>query len=262
MDNIKVSIITPSYNQGEYIEETINSVLNQSYKNIEYIIQDSCSNDKTAQILEKYKDFPNIKIYIEKDNGQSDAINRGFKKATGVLVGWINSDDILNNDSIQKIVEEYNKNKNASIFYGNIELINSNGKPVGIIKESNINYNRLLNYRPEVMQPGSIYNNEIVRNIGYLDEELHYAMDYDLWLRILKINNKAIKIDETLAKFRLHNESKTSGGKTFFKFWKDIFKVRKLKHNSSGLRWIHLYFLKSISVAGGRKVLRGIKNEK
>lgn len=261
MDDIKISIVTPSYNQGDYIEETIQSILNQTYKNIEYIIQDGCSSDKTIEVLNKYKNEDNIKVYIEKDKGQSEAINKGFRKSTGELIGWINSDDILERDCIEKIVKKYKQDKNVSILYGDIELIDSRGGHIGNVNLNDITYNKLLNVNPNITQQGSFYKTELVKKIGYLDENLHYTMDYDLWLRLLKENDKAVKVKGVIAKFRLHNESKTSGGKTFFKFWKDIFYVRKYKHESHKINIIHLNLVKSVMLAAIKKASRGLSNE-
>ena len=114
--NLRVSIVTPSYNQGQFIEETILSVLNQSYKNIQYILVDGGSTDNTMEIVNKYKGEIDVIIH-EKDKGQSDAINKGFKLSDGVLVGWINSDDILYPDCIEKIVDLFRSNPDGSIYY-------------------------------------------------------------------------------------------------------------------------------------------------
>lgn len=255
MEKIKVSIITPSYNQGEYIEETIESILGQTYKNIELIIVDGKSTDNTHKVLDKYKNIENVKIIIESDKGQSDAINKGFKIATGELVGWVNSDDLLEPDCIDKVVSEYYKNPKASIIFGNIMLIDSKGKDIKMVSANPISYEYLLNKNPDVNQQGSFYNSKLLKQVNYLDEDIHYTMDYDLWLRLLKENNSVSIINEVIAKFRLHNTSKTSGGGTFFKFWNNIFDIRKQKHNSKGLRYIHFLYINRIIEAGFRKIL-------
>lgn len=255
MKEIRVSIITPSYNQGEYIEETIKSILGQTYKNIELIIVDGNSTDNTHQVLDKYKNIENVKIIIESDKGQSDAINKGFKLATGELVGWVNSDDLLESNCIEKIVKEYHKNPNVSIIFGDIMLIDSKGKEIKKVSANPISYEYLLNKNPDVNQQGSFYNSKLLKQVNYLDENIHYTMDYDLWLRLLKENDSVSIINEVIARFRLHNTSKTSGGGTFFKFWNNIFDIRKQKHCSTGLRPIHLLYIKRIIGAGFRKIL-------
>src|ERR1035437_8370385 len=112
-----ITIVTPSFNQGQFIEETILSVLNQTYKNIQYIIVDGGSTDQTMDVVNKYKDKIDI-IINEKDDGQTDAINKGFKLAKGELVGWINSDDMLYPECVEKIVELYIEKPDGAIYYG------------------------------------------------------------------------------------------------------------------------------------------------
>src|SRR3569833_380141 len=132
---MKVSIVTPSYNQGQFIEKTIISVLNQTYSNIEYIIIDGGSTDNTMEVVNKYKDRIDIVIH-EKDKGQSDAINKGFRLATCELVGWINSDDILFPDCVEKIVQLVNEHPDVSIYYpATIDLINGQVSPSGKVKK-------------------------------------------------------------------------------------------------------------------------------
>ncbi|MDI3546994.1 MAG: hypothetical protein PWR10_646 [Halanaerobiales bacterium] len=201
-----VSIITPSYNQGQYIKETVNSVLDQTYDNIEYIVVDGGSKDNTLKILERYK---NRLTYIsEKDNGQSDAINKGFKMAKGEIVGWINSDDILMRDCVETVVDEFIKNNKLGIVYGNLLFIDEEGNQNKIYKVPDIDLDVLLHKRSSIAQPGSFYSMKAVKKVGYLDESLNYVMDYDLWIKLLKISE--IKyLDKVLAKFREHNQSKS-----------------------------------------------------
>lgn len=252
-DNVLFSIITPSYNQGQFIEATINSVLNQTFRNFEYIIVDGDSSDNTKEILNKYKNNNNIKIIIEKDNGQSDAINKGFKIARGVLVGWINSDDLLKKDCLDKILNQFQNNSNAAIYYGDLDVINESGERIGEIRANKITYNYLLNHNPDITQQGSFYNGRYLREIGYLDENLHYTMDYDLWLRLLK-KGDAIKINEKIAEFRFQKSSKTIGKGNALKFWRDIFFVRRTKHVPSKISMLSLYFIKWCIIAGLRKL--------
>lgn len=252
-----VSVITPSYNQGIFITETIESVINQTYKNIEYIIVDGASTDNTKEILDKYKDVENIKILIEKDNGQSDAINKGFKLAHGEIVGWINSDDILKQDCVENIVNMYNANKDAAIFYGDIDFIDENSNFIKTLKAIDITYNSLLNKNPDVFQPGSFYNREYVEKVGYLDDKIHFTMDYDLWLRLLKLG-KAINLHKTLSGFRLQLNSKTMSSGNWKKFWGDIFNIRKTKHNTKFISRMHLYFLKWLFSVSIDKIKKAI----
>lgn len=127
LSNPKVSIVIPSYNQGKYLEDTILSVINQTYKNIEIIIIDGGSTDNSVDIIKKYKD--KIHFWVsEKDKGQANAINKGFKKASGEIFAWLNSDDLYTENAVEQIVNEFNKDPSVSIVYGDYYLLYPNGK--------------------------------------------------------------------------------------------------------------------------------------
>lgn len=229
MQEIKVSIITPSYNQGIYIEQTIISVLSQTYKNIEYIIIDGGSTDDTKDVINKYKDRIDF-VISERDNGQSDAINKGFKIATGDYVGWINSDDLLYPNCIEEIVKLVQKEPDCAILYSErLDFIDSKG----ILIETKSNYipNRkhLLYNNYNVFQPCSFYKREIINKIGLVDVTLNYCMDLDLWLRLLNHGKiYAYKIN-SLGAFRVWEESKTNNGGV--RFLREI-RETLLKHGS------------------------------
>lgn len=207
MDRVPlITIITPSFNQGCYIEETIKSVLSQTYLNIEYIVMDGGSTDNTIEILKKYKD--KIKYFSEKDNGQADAINKGFKMAKGEIIGWINSDDLLDGKCVELVVREFIKDNEVGLVYGNYVNINKDSVEMNVVKNGSISLYRLLNIDAGLSQPGSFYRKSFVTQIGYLDEKLRYVMDYDLWIKLLKVS-KIKYLDSTLAYFRLHDKSKT-----------------------------------------------------
>lgn len=218
--DIKISIVTPSYNQGQFIEETILSVLNQSYKHIEYILVDGGSTDNTMEVVEKYRDKIDIIIH-EKDKGQSDAINKGFKLATGELVGWINSDDILYPECVEQIVELYKMHPQGAIFYGaKSNFIDIRGN---FIKENYLpipNRYHLLNKNYSIIQQGSFYKLNEVKRCGFLNEKLNYCMDLDLWLKLLQ-KDKIFSYDlKPLAAFRFDGNTKTMNGG--YKFLREI----------------------------------------
>lgn len=215
--DIKISVITPSYNQGEFIEQTILSVINQTYKNIEYILVDGKSTDNTMEIVNRYRDRIDI-IISEKDKGQSDAINKGFRLATGELVGWINSDDLLYSDCVEKIVELYHKHPDGSIYYtAMLDITDRKGKLLHKFTQKIPNRNYLLNKNYTIIQQGSFYNNQLVKKIGYLDESIYYSMDLDLWLRLLNENDKIYGYhSHALAAFRIWEGTKTMQGENKF----------------------------------------------
>jgi len=241
-----VTIITPSYNQGQFIEATILSVLNQTYKNIEYIIVDGGSTDDTMDVVRQYQDKID-KVIHEKDKGQSDAINKGFKLAGGKLVGWINSDDILYPECVEEIVKLYQLNNDGAVYYGSIlDRIDADGN---LIKQKHALISDkvyLLNQNYDVIQQGSFYPTELVKLVNYVDESIHYCMDLDLWLRLLEHGPIYAYKMKPIAGFRTWEATKTSTGTA--KFLKDI-KKTLLKHGASAysktLFKIHYYSFKS-----------------
>ncbi len=212
IDTPLISIITPTYNQGQFIESTIKSVLKQNYPNIEYIIFDSMSTDNTHEILERYNSKIS-KIIREKDEGQSDAIIKGFKLAKGQLVGWINSDDILSPDCIQRIVEAYNDNIDSVLFYNSkINIISEDGSFKKQINVPVMNFDYLLRKNNTLIQPGSFYKKNTLIDIDFFDKKLKYSMDLDLWLRLLKVGDLVNVNGKPIASYREWDGTKTSTG--------------------------------------------------
>ena len=220
---VRVTIITPSYNQGQFIEHTILSVLNQTYRNIQYIIIDGGSTDDTMDVVNKYKDKIDIIIH-ERDNGQSNAINKGFKLADGQLAGWINSDDILYPTCVERIVQLYNAHPEGSIYYSDqIDFLDAIGN-VTETKEIPIpNRDYLLNINFDVIQQGSFYNMNLLKKVNYCNEDIHYCMDLDLWLRLLEHADIYAIQNCPVAGFRFWEGTKTVGGG--IKFYRNIFEV-------------------------------------
>ena len=220
LDNLKISIITPSFNQGQYIEECILSVINQNYPNVEHIIIDGGSTDNTVDIIKKYEQ--RITYWIsEKDSGQSEAINKGLNQATGDIVTWLNSDDLYLPESLNKVENLFRENKDVKLIHGSSVLFGVNFKEKLIKSPENGLTERYLAYIP-FPQPSSFFKRDILSSIGLLDEHLHYGMDYDLLVRIA-LNYFILKTDEVFSNYRLHSESKTKNGLGFAKEWSIIF---------------------------------------
>ncbi len=240
-----VTIVTPSYNQGQFIEETILSVLNQTYKNIQYIVVDGGSNDQTMEVVNKYIDQIDIIIH-EEDSGQSDAINKGFKLAKGKLVGWINSDDVLYPDCVAKIVKTYNDKPDGAIYYNrNNNMIDSQGKILKSYKIDIQNRDYLLSTNYDVIQQGSFYNNELVKKVGYLNNENHYCMDLDLWLKLLNYGPIYNVSDFPSAGFRRWEETKTNNGnEKFLKNIRDVLILNGAKYYSKSVLKTYWYEFK------------------
>jgi glycosyltransferase involved in cell wall biosynthesis len=215
-----VSIITPSFNQGSFIEETILSILGQTYQNIEFIIVDGGSTDNTMAIVNKYSNEIDIIIH-ESDEGQADAINKGFKLAKGELVGWINSDDIIYPECIEKIVELYNNHPEGAVFYHSLlDWINDKNQIISKRIVEIPNRDHLLNINSTIIQIGSFYPLELVKRINFLDKTIYYCMDLDLWLRLLSHGNIYYTSGQAYSAFRMYPGTKTDTGK--FDFLRNI----------------------------------------
>lgn len=216
------TIVTPSFNQGQYIEQTIQSVLSQEGDfSIDYIIADGGSTDATVEIIQKYDELLKKGIYpikcrgIElrwwsrKDSGQSDAINQGFRLAKGHVVAWINSDDFYEPGAFQKAFDIFDTKPNTDLVYGSGYFLR---EETGIKTFHEINptdFKHLLFTGCNIFQPSTFMKHSTVKKLGYLDENLRYVMDYDLWLKMFMNNGNAVVEKMGLATFRFQTESKT-----------------------------------------------------
>jgi glycosyltransferase involved in cell wall biosynthesis len=207
-NNPLVSIITPSFNQGIYIEDTIMSVLNQTYKNIEYIMIDGGSEDNTLQIIKKYE--KGIDYWIsEKDAGQADAINKGMKKAKGDLLCWINSDDILYEDFVSTRVKQFLQNPEIDFIYGDVEQgVDISKKRLRKGKPPYNRWNMLKDLNAAAPQQSAMWRREVLEEVGMLDAQWHVLLDRDFFVRI--IHKCRIKyFPGAVAFFRNHDKSKS-----------------------------------------------------
>jgi glycosyltransferase involved in cell wall biosynthesis len=229
IDYPKITIITPSYNQGDFIEETILSVINQDYPNKEYIIIDGGSSDKTVEVIKKYAD--KITYWVsEPDNGQPDAINKGLRKATGDIIAFINSDDYYEPGVFNFVAEQYKKG--CEWIIGAVRNFRvETGESYTVLQKTNGNLIDWLVRNNQNHQPGNFWSKKIFQQAGLMDESLHYSFDWDYWLKfIVKGNTPVVFNDKIVAHFRLHNESKTV--KHWRKFNQEyIYLINKYKVN-------------------------------
>lgn len=204
-DNPLVSIVTPSYNQGKFIEETIQSLLSQDYPNTEYIVMDGGSTDGTIEILKRYEG--EIKWFSEKDRGQAHAVNKGWAMAKGEILGWVNSDDMLLPGAIRAVVDYLSVNSNVSIVYGKAHYIDEYGNIISQYPTQRFDAD-LLQEICFICQPALFMRRGVMDRVGMLNESLNYCMDYDYWIRASRIF-KFGYIEEYLAALRLHRGAKT-----------------------------------------------------
>ena len=203
-----VSVITISYNQQNFIEDTIKSVLAQNYPNIEYIIIDAGSHDGSRDIIMKYQDQIN-KIIFEKDDGPGDGLNKGFKIAKGDIICWLNSDDILLNDSIEKIVQTFNGNNNVDVVYGNAWIIDQYGNRVRKFYSDKFNTTMAL-YGASIISQQSTFikKKSYLKTCGF-NEHNKISWDSELFLDLALNGSKFYKINDFLSSLRIHDEGIT-----------------------------------------------------
>ncbi|TYQ29323.1 glycosyltransferase [Pseudanabaena sp. UWO311] len=209
----RISIVTPNYNYGHFIEETIRSVLLQGYPNLEYIVIDGGSTDNSIEIIKKYEKW--LFYWIsEKDSGQSNAINKGIRKSSGVIFNWINSDDILNLGALYNVASIW-KERNPDILVGSSRIITQEKYIDWIPKETISVLELALSFQGKVgmSQPSTFLNLDLVKCIGGLCENFHYIIDYSLYINLLLSNNTSISrlttINTYLSTVKLHEEAKT-----------------------------------------------------
>lgn len=209
----KITVVTPSYNQGQFLEETILSVIKQDYPNLEYIVIDGESTDDSVDIIKKYESYLSYRI-SEPDSGQSNAINKGFRKATGKIVTWLCSDDTYFPGTLIKVGTFMAQNPEIYVIYGDVAAINAEGKVITATRSLNFSRLGLLSRSGSIPQPASFFRKKVLDRIGYLDENIEYCMDYEFFLRAAYAGCKFQRIPETLATYRYHPGSKTVMGKS------------------------------------------------
>jgi glycosyltransferase involved in cell wall biosynthesis len=208
-----VSIVTPSYNQAGFLEATIRSVLDQDYPNLEYIIVDGGSTDGSAEIIRRYAN--RLAWWVsERDKGQTDALNKGFARAHGEILAWINSDDIYQPGAVREAVSYLQANPEVGMVYGDANFIDGAGKVIGRFPAAQTDYLRLRQGYVHIPQQASFFKGSLWRQVGPLDPSFYFAMDYDLWVRLARLAPLVYLpgLDHQphlWASFRLHGDAKT-----------------------------------------------------
>lgn len=248
----RITVVTPSFNQGPFIEETIRSVLLQGYPDVEYLVFDGGSTDNTLDIIKKYGKW--IEHWESTpDRGQSHAINKGFKRASGDIVGWINSDDVYCKDAFCIAAQWLSKEDGVYFIYGDCHVVGEKGDKIDYYKGKfypSQDFRAYWNHY--VPQPSVFFLRDVIHEVGLLDEGLDLVMDYDFWLRC-SLKYFLYYTNEVMACFRIHGVSKTSVHKESFdleldravrRYWGNPFSVAYLKYwlsrnrfRSGILRW-------------------------
>jgi glycosyltransferase involved in cell wall biosynthesis len=212
----RISVVTPSFNQIQYLEQTIRSVLDQNYENLDYIVIDGGSTDGSVDLIRKYED--RLSYWVsERDEGQSHAIEKGFQRATGEIFCWLNSDDLLEPMAMKTVGTYFLANPNHKLLHGACRLINSDGSllkhrdaPDGIRRMSWGAEQAFANWiHFWFAQQSTFWRSSLWHEVGGLDQSLHYAMDLDLWRKFSTVTDICL-VDDVLASYRIHAEAKCS----------------------------------------------------
>lgn len=238
-----VSIITPSFNQARFIETTIRSVLEQDYANIEYIIVDGGSTDGSVDIIRKYA--PRLGGWVsEKDRGQTDAINKGFARAKGDILAWLNSDDTYNPGAVSEAVAYLQKHPEAGMVYGDASYIDENDSVIGRFPAAQTDYARLRRGYVHIPQQSSFFRADLWRKVGPLDASFFFAMDYDLWVR-LSAEAPLHYYPRLWANFRLHSGAKTISADD--RCWPEMLRVHRRLGGGSFSQIVFKYYLRKLA---------------
>ena len=202
-----VTIVTPSFNQARYIEATIQSVVGQDYPNIEYLIVDGGSTDGTVDIIKKYEG--RISWWVsEQDKGQTDAINKGFNRANGQILAWLNSDDTYEPGAVAQALQYLLEHPEVGMVYGDCNFIDEEGRVIGRFASAQTDYRLLRQGYVHIPQQTMFFRADLWKQVGPLDPSFYFAMDYDLWTRLAA--RTALKyVPQAWANFRLHTSGKT-----------------------------------------------------
>lgn len=233
---MKVSIVTPSYNQGQFIERTLQSVASQGGAEIEHVVFDGGSSDDTVAVLERFT--PAVRWVSKKDKGQTDAVNQGIRATNGEIIGWLNSDDIYYAGAIERVVAFFEQNPEVDVVYGLADHIDLNDRPFEEYPTEPWNFER-LKQTCFICQPALFFRRRVVEQHGLLDEALHYCMDYAYWLLLGKAGVRFALLPEKLAGSRLYADNKTLGAR--LKVHKEINDMFKKLFGKVPDRWLFNY---------------------
>lgn len=212
---MKVSLVTPCRNAERYIEQTIQSVLNQNGVDLEYIIQDGASTDGTVETIRRYES--RIAGWVsERDGGQPDALNKAFARCTGEIVGFLNADDVLLPNSLEAVVRAFSENPEADLIYGEVEWIDADGNTLGGHAGQISNFEEVLNIydvwwgKRQWVQPEVFFRRSLMERVGLFDSNYDLVFDYEYWVRCFRAGARVHRIPSKLVQFRFHPDQKST----------------------------------------------------
>lgn len=209
MDKPKVSVITPSYNQAEFIEETLQSVRDQTHDNVEHVVVDGGSDDGTVEILEEYEDQYDLTWVSEQDRGQSHAVNKGIEMADGEWIGWQNSDDYYVETAFERLTDAARRD-DADVVYGDTYIVDREGHVLD--RSYHIPPSKFVQRYANVMAiQGALFHRRVFDVVGGIDEHYDYLMDTEFFMRLVRSNLTLTHVPEVLGYFRTYDEAKTGG---------------------------------------------------
>jgi glycosyltransferase involved in cell wall biosynthesis len=241
-----ISIITPSYNQGQFIERTLLSVLTQKYPKLELIVMDGGSNDQTVKVLKKYDRFVKLGRFgkgitfiwkSEPDHGQTHAINKGLQIATGEILAYLNSDDTYEPDALKTIASYFKTHPKVQFVYGKGQLIDVHDQPIGMYNDFPVDTEK-LHRNCGISQPTAFWTRKVLQTIGFFNETFQFTMDYEYWVRVSQ-KFKMVYLPNVLANTRIHPDAKTSS--QTLKLYQNAIQVQQLHYPFVHQDWIFTY---------------------
>lgn len=207
-----VTLVTPSLNQGRFLEEAIRSVLEQDYPRLEYAVLDGGSTDGSVEIIERYAD--RLAWWTsEPDGGQAAALNKGFRRAQGEILGWLSSDDTLLPGAVARVIAELERDPEAQLVYGEALFVDEAGRELFPLRPRPFDVATMVRgCANHVVQPGSLFRRRAFELGGPFEEDAHYLFDFEFALRLWRAGGKVTSIPDRLATYRVHRGSKSGGG--------------------------------------------------
>ena len=225
-----VSIVTPSYNQAPFLEQTIQSVLEQEYPHMEYIVVDGGSTDNSVDVIHKYAD--QLAYWIsERDSGQAEAINKGFARANGDIVAWLNSDDYYLQNTITSVVRCFEQNPDALMIYGDMLAVDGNDQTINILKYKQLSLEDLLCFQI-IGQPSVFFRRAAFEKVGWLEPTFHYMLDHHLWIRLAQ-EGRILHVPQVWSAARYHPAAKNRAKAA--EFGREAFRVLEWAKKHPGL---------------------------